>query len=104
MGEKDGWLDPSLALRLRNEIPGSELKLIQEGGHFVQEDAPEEIAKALAGFFSGDEEAGVKVPVRAYANDDVFSSARRVRAVLSASLLLAALAALAAFSAAMRTS
>src|SRR5215212_11737248 len=55
-GEKDGWLDPSLALRLRNEIPGSELKLIQEGGHFVQEDAPEEIAKALAGFFSGDGE------------------------------------------------
>ena len=45
-GEKDGWLDPSLAPRLRKEIPGSELKLIQEGGHFVQEDAPEEIAKA----------------------------------------------------------
>jgi pimeloyl-ACP methyl ester carboxylesterase len=42
-----------LALRLRKEIPGSELKLIKEGGHFVQEDAPEETAKALAGFFSG---------------------------------------------------
>jgi len=55
-GEKDGWLDPSLALRLRNEMPGSQLKLIKEGGHFVQEDAPEEIAKALAGFFSGDGE------------------------------------------------
>jgi pimeloyl-ACP methyl ester carboxylesterase len=55
-GEKDGWLDPSLAPRLRKEIPGSELKLIQEGGHFVQEDAPEEIAKALAGFFCGDGE------------------------------------------------
>jgi pimeloyl-ACP methyl ester carboxylesterase len=55
-GEKDGWLDPSLAPRLRKEIPGSELKLIQEGGHFVQEDAPDEIAKALAGFFSGDGE------------------------------------------------
>jgi len=53
-GGKDGWLDPSLAPRLRKEIPGSELKLIQEGGHFVQEDAPEEIAKALAGFFCGD--------------------------------------------------
>ena len=55
-GQKDGWLDSSLALRLRNEIPGSELKLIKEGGHFVQEDAPEETAKALAGFFSGDGE------------------------------------------------
>src|SRR5215217_4176270 len=55
-GEKDGWLDPALALRLRKEIPGSELKLIQEGGHFVQEDAPEEISKVLAGFFPGDGE------------------------------------------------
>jgi pimeloyl-ACP methyl ester carboxylesterase len=55
-GQKDGWLDSSLALSLRNEIPGSELKLIKEGGHFVQEDAPEEIAKVLAGFFSGDGE------------------------------------------------
>jgi pimeloyl-ACP methyl ester carboxylesterase len=53
-GEKDGWLDPSLAPKLRKEISGSEFKLIQDGGHFVQEDAPEEIAKVLAGFFSGD--------------------------------------------------
>jgi hypothetical protein len=63
-GEKDGWLDPSLAPRLRKEIPGSELKLIQEGGHFVQEDAPEEIAKALAGFFSGDGERARGHPCR----------------------------------------
>jgi pimeloyl-ACP methyl ester carboxylesterase len=49
---------PSLAPRLRKEIPGSESKLIQEGGRFVQEDAPEEIAKVLAGVFSGDEERG----------------------------------------------
>jgi pimeloyl-ACP methyl ester carboxylesterase len=53
-GEKDGWLDPSLAPRLQKEIPGSELEVIREGGHFVQEDDPEEIAKVLAGFFSGD--------------------------------------------------
>ena len=55
-GEEDGWLDPSQAPRLREEIPGSELELISEAGHFVQEDAPEEIAKVLAGFFSGDGE------------------------------------------------
>jgi pimeloyl-ACP methyl ester carboxylesterase len=55
-GEEDGWLDPSQAPRLREEIPGSELELIQEAGHFVQEDAPEEIAKVLASFFSGDGE------------------------------------------------
>jgi pimeloyl-ACP methyl ester carboxylesterase len=55
-GEEDGWLDPSQAPRLREEIPGSELELISEAGHFVQEDAPEEIAKVLASFFSGDGE------------------------------------------------
>jgi len=55
-GEEDGWLDPSQAPRLREEIPGSELELISEAGHFVQEDAPEKIAKVLASFFSGDGE------------------------------------------------
>ena len=55
-GEEDGWLNPSQAPRLQEQIPGSELELIQEAGHFVQEDAPEEIAKVLAGFFSGDRE------------------------------------------------
>jgi pimeloyl-ACP methyl ester carboxylesterase len=55
-GEEDGWLNPSQAPRLQEQIPGSELKLIQEAGHFVQENAPEEIAKVLAGFFSGDRE------------------------------------------------
>ena len=55
-GEEDGWLNPSQAPRLQEQIPGSELELIQEAGHFVQEDAPEEIAKVLASFFSGDGE------------------------------------------------
>ena len=55
-GEEDGWLNPSQAPRLQEQIPGSELKLIQEAGHFVQEDAPEEIAKVLVAFFSGDRE------------------------------------------------
>ena len=55
-GEEDGWLDPSQALRLREKIPGSKLKLISGAGHFVQEDTPGEVAKELVGFFSGDEE------------------------------------------------
>jgi pimeloyl-ACP methyl ester carboxylesterase len=55
-GEEDGWLDPSQAPRLREEIPGSKLKLISRAGHFVQEDAPDEVAELLAGFFSEDEE------------------------------------------------
>ena len=55
-GEEDGWLDPSQAPRLRQEIPGSKLKLISGAGHFVQEDAPDEVAQDLVGFFSGGEE------------------------------------------------
>jgi pimeloyl-ACP methyl ester carboxylesterase len=51
-GEEDGWLDPSQAPRLREEIPRSKLKLIPGTGHFVQEDAPEEVVKVLGDFFS----------------------------------------------------
>jgi pimeloyl-ACP methyl ester carboxylesterase len=51
-GEEDGWLDPSQAPRLREEIPGSRLELIRGAGHFVQEDAPGEVARALVSFFS----------------------------------------------------
>jgi pimeloyl-ACP methyl ester carboxylesterase len=52
-GEEDGWLDPSQAPKLRDAIPGSELKTILGAGHFVQEDAGEEVAWELAAFFSG---------------------------------------------------
>jgi pimeloyl-ACP methyl ester carboxylesterase len=55
-GEEDGWLDPSQAPRLQEEIPGSKLEIIPRAGHFVQEDAPEEVAEVLVGFFSGDTE------------------------------------------------
>jgi pimeloyl-ACP methyl ester carboxylesterase len=51
-GEQDGWLDASQAPRLREEIPGSKLKLIPGAGHFVQEDAPEVVVKVLGDFFS----------------------------------------------------
>jgi pimeloyl-ACP methyl ester carboxylesterase len=55
-GEEDGWLDLSQAPRLQEEIPGSKLEIIPRAGHFVQEDAPEEVAEVLVGFFSGDTE------------------------------------------------
>jgi pimeloyl-ACP methyl ester carboxylesterase len=55
-GEVDGWLDPSQAPRLQQEIPGSKLEIIPRAGHFVQEDAPEEVAEVLVGFFSGSTE------------------------------------------------
>jgi len=51
-GEEDGWLDPSQAPKLRDEIPGSRLKLIPRAGHFIQEDAPGEVTEKLVGFFS----------------------------------------------------
>ena len=49
-GEEDGWLDPSQALRLRDEIPGSEVGLIPRAGHFVTEDTPEEVTRELVAF------------------------------------------------------
>jgi pimeloyl-ACP methyl ester carboxylesterase len=57
-GEEDGWVDPSLAGRLREEIPGSEVELVPGAGHFVMEDAPREVAGVLSDFFSG--QAGVR--------------------------------------------
>lgn len=52
-GEEDGWLDPALGERLRREIPGSELEMVPEAGHFVMEDAPETVARELAEFLIG---------------------------------------------------
>ena len=55
-GEEDRWLDPAQADRLHGPIPGSRLKKVLGAGHFVMEDAPSEVAEALASFFSGDRE------------------------------------------------
>lgn len=52
-GEEDGWVAPSEASRLRNAIPGSSLETVAGTGHFVMEDAPEEVAGILSSFFSG---------------------------------------------------
>jgi pimeloyl-ACP methyl ester carboxylesterase len=51
-GEQDAWLDPSLAARLHEIIPGSDLVLLPETGHFAMEDSPKEVAEALFEFFS----------------------------------------------------
>jgi pimeloyl-ACP methyl ester carboxylesterase len=52
-GEQDAWLEPSLAARLHETIPGSDLVLLPETGHFAMEDSPREVAAALFEFFSG---------------------------------------------------
>ena len=54
-GEEDGWLDPSQAKILAEKIPNAKMHLVPNAGHFVMEDAPGEVAKVLAGFFSRDE-------------------------------------------------
>jgi pimeloyl-ACP methyl ester carboxylesterase len=53
-GEEDRWVDPSLADRLQEEIPNSALDLVAGAGHFVMEDAPQEVAEILFDFFSKD--------------------------------------------------
>ena len=54
-GEEDRWVDPSLADKLQEEIPDSVLDLFVAGaGHFVMEDAPQEVAEILFDFFSKD--------------------------------------------------
>lgn len=54
-GERDAWLEPAQSERLRDEIPDSSLKKIPEAGHFVMEDAPEEVTRELVNFFAADE-------------------------------------------------
>ena len=51
-GEEDAWLSPSIAERLHELLPNSDLKLIPEAGHFSMEDAPKEVAQAMAEFFA----------------------------------------------------
>lgn len=51
-GEEDAWLDRSLGRHLGALIPGSEVHLIPDAGHFSMEDAPGEVARLLLDFFS----------------------------------------------------
>jgi len=51
-GQQDAWLAPALAERLHELIPGSDLTLLPETGHFAMEDSPREVAAALFDFFT----------------------------------------------------
>jgi pimeloyl-ACP methyl ester carboxylesterase len=53
-GERDAWLDPTIAERLRDLLPNADLELIPNAGHFSMEDDPEGVADALARFFNRD--------------------------------------------------
>ena len=51
-GEQDAWLAPTLAERLHELIPNSDLIMLPETGHFAMEDSPREVAAALFEFFT----------------------------------------------------
>jgi pimeloyl-ACP methyl ester carboxylesterase len=53
-GEEDAWLNPSQADQLHEAIQDSRLRKVPEVGHFLPEDAPEELAKVLADSLSED--------------------------------------------------
>ena len=50
-GDADFYLSSEISLRLHREIPGSRLVRIATGGHYIQEDEPEQIADNIMHFF-----------------------------------------------------
>lgn len=57
-GAGDGFASSKMAARFQDEIPDSELAVLQEAGHFVWEDAPERTTQILVEFLER------RVPVR----------------------------------------
>jgi len=51
-GENDAWLPPATAERLHQLIPGSDLVLLPDTGHFATEDGPRKVAAILFDFFT----------------------------------------------------
>lgn len=51
-GADDPYLPPPNAERLAKAFPDAELQLLPNAGHFVQEDAPEEVAERIMAFLS----------------------------------------------------
>ncbi len=52
-GEADPFLSAAISEKLHREISHSRLVRIPTGSHFLQEDEPEEISRALLSFFKG---------------------------------------------------
>ncbi len=50
-GDADPYLRPDISEKLHREIPGSVLIRIPTGGHFIQEDEPEQLVQAMKTFF-----------------------------------------------------
>lgn len=52
-GEEDRWVDGSEGRRLQGMIPGAELRLLPDAGHFSMVDTPGLFARELADFLAG---------------------------------------------------
>ena len=52
-GEEDEWIPPETGRRLHALIPNARLEFVPAAGHFLQEDAPADVAGRLARFFAG---------------------------------------------------
>ena len=51
-GASDAFAPVAGAHRFKREIPHAQLVVIDDAGHFIQEDAPERVAREIAGFLS----------------------------------------------------
>jgi pimeloyl-ACP methyl ester carboxylesterase len=49
-GAEDAWQPVEYAHRLAGDIPGATLHIIEEAGHFLMEDAPDEVVAHVAAF------------------------------------------------------
>jgi pimeloyl-ACP methyl ester carboxylesterase len=49
-GERGAGVPPEVAKRLNSEIQGSKLVSVKVCGHYVQEEKPEELVKAIRNF------------------------------------------------------
>lgn len=52
-GDADPYLTPEICEKLHHEIPGSRLERIPTGGHFIQEDEPEQLVALIKNFIAG---------------------------------------------------
>ena len=51
-GEKDGWVSPGVAQRLRAEVPDGRVVTLPDAARLVPEESPEELAELIASFVS----------------------------------------------------
>lgn len=51
-GEADIYLSAAISEKIHTEIPGSQLVKIKSGGHFIQEEEPEELSKSILNFLN----------------------------------------------------